>query len=70
MLTRAARYNLAALGSATVGYLVLVIAANLENWQFYALRSLVTGQTVQSEIVAHPAGRWVVPALPAVFVGG
>jgi hypothetical protein len=46
----------------------LVIAANLENWQFYSIRTFVTGKSVMSEIVIHPADRWVVPVLLVVFI--
>jgi hypothetical protein len=66
----AVRYSLAALGGALAGYLSLTVMANLETWQFYTLRSLVTGRTVMSEIVEQPIDRWVVPVLLVVSVGG
>ncbi len=60
----------AALVGASVGFLCLTIAANLGEWSFYTLRSLVTGRTAMSEIVYHPADTFVVPLLLVVFVGG
>jgi len=70
LMGRAVRYILAVVGGAIAGYVALTIAANLEDWQFYSLRSLVTGRSAMSEIVDHPADRWVIPLLLAVFVGG
>lgn len=58
------------LGGAILGYVLLTILANLEPWQFYTIRSLVTGKTVMSEIVAHPADRWVQVALFLGFIFG
>ncbi len=69
-VTRAFRLTRAGTGGTVAGYFVLTVAANLETWQFYRLRSWVTGRVVMSEIVAHPADRWVVPVLLALFVGG
>jgi hypothetical protein len=65
-----ARYVLAGLAGAVAGYMGLTVWANLERWQFYSVRSLVTGRSAMSEIVAHPADRWVVIALFAAFIGG
>mgnify|MGYP001096357271 CR=1 FL=1 len=59
-----------AVAGAATGYLTLFVLANLEDWQFYTIRSLVTGRRVMSEIVAHPADRWVGPALFVGFMGG
>lgn len=67
-MNRIFRYILAALVGAVGGYLCLIVAANLEDWQFYTIRSFVTGQSVMSQIVEHPADRWVVPVLSVVFV--
>jgi hypothetical protein len=64
----ALRYLLSAFAGVIVGYMCLTLAANLEDWQFYTIRSLVTGKLVMSEIVAHPADRWVVPVLLAASV--
>ena len=64
----ALRYFLAALAGAAVGYLGLFILANVEDWQYYTIRSLATGKTVMSEIVEHPADRWVAPVLFATFI--
>jgi len=61
------RYTLAFLAGVAGGYACLTIAANLEDWQFYTIRSFVTGKTVMSEIVAHPADRWIAPMLLVVF---
>jgi hypothetical protein len=66
----AVRYILAALTGAAVGCFVLVVAANMEGRPFYTLRALVTSRTAMREILAHPADRWVLPALLAVFVTG
>ena len=62
------RYILAALAGAAAGYACMTIAANLEDWQFYTIRSLVIGRSAMSEIVAHPADKWIVPVLLVVFV--
>jgi hypothetical protein len=62
------RYLLAALAGAAVGYLCLVVVANLESIQFYTIRSLVTGKGSGLEIISHPADRLVVPVLFVVFV--
>lgn len=53
-----------------LGYLCLTALANCENFQFYTIRSIVTGRRAMSEIVDHPADRFVVPILFAVFVVG
>ena len=66
----AVRYTLAATCGAAAGYFALTVAANLEGRQFYSLRSLATGRSAMSEIVAHPADRWVVPVLLALSIGG
>jgi hypothetical protein len=47
------------LAGALNGYGVLTILANLEDWQFYTLRSFVTGETAMSEITQHPADWWL-----------
>jgi hypothetical protein len=57
-------------GGAFLGYVCLTIFANLEGWQFYTIRSLVTGETAMSRIIEHPADRWVVRSLFFVFVLG
>jgi hypothetical protein len=55
---------------AFLGYLCLSIFANLEGWQFYTVRSLVTGETSMQGITEHPADRWVVLSLFVGFVFG
>jgi hypothetical protein len=62
------RYFLAAFVGGAVGYLGLFILANVEDWQFYTIRSLVTGKIVMSEIVEHPADGWVAPVLFVTFI--
>jgi hypothetical protein len=56
---------LAALAGSAVGYACLSVIANLEDRPFYALRSFVTQRSAMSEIVTHPADRWIVPVLLA-----
>jgi hypothetical protein len=53
---------------AVIDYLCLTVVANLEDWQFYTLRSFVTGRLAMVEIVDHPADRWIVPILLTAFV--
>jgi hypothetical protein len=48
---------------AAFSYFILVVIANLEDWQFYTLRSFITGKEAMSEIVAHPADKWVMLGL-------
>ena len=62
------RYAFSALAGAFAGYMLLVVLANLEDFQFYTLRSAVTGRTAMSQIVEHPADRWIAPALFVVFL--
>ena len=66
----ASQYALSALAGAAVGYFCCVFAANLEDWQFYSIRSFVTGRTAMSEIVAHPADGWVFDVIWTLFVAG
>ncbi|WP_020476093.1 hypothetical protein [Zavarzinella formosa] len=68
-MVRATQHALAILGGAVIGYAVLVAVANLESTSFYTIRSFVTGRQSLSEIIDHPADRWVAPVLMAVFVG-
>jgi hypothetical protein len=49
------------------GFTAYFIAGNLEDWAFYAIRSRVTGKSVMSEIVDHPADKWVIPLLLILF---
>jgi len=42
----------------------------MEAWQFYTIRSTLTGETAMSRIVAHPADRWIVLGLFTSFVFG
>jgi hypothetical protein len=65
-----ARFTLSAIAGAAVGYFCLAIAANAEDWQFYTLRSYITGRTAMSEIVHHPTDRWVMAVLLAVSILG
>lgn len=57
-------------GGAFVGYVFLMVLANLEDWQFYTIRSFVTGETAMSKITEHPADRWVMLGLVFSFVLG
>ena len=53
---------------AACGYVALTVFANLEDWQFYSIRSFVTGKESMSEIVQHPLDQWVMPFLLIAFV--
>lgn len=44
---------------ASFGVVGWIIGANLEDWQFHTIRSWITGETVMSEIIQHPADIWV-----------
>jgi hypothetical protein len=57
-------------GGAFVGYILLTILANMESWQFYTIRSTLTGETAMSQITQHPADRWIVFGLFASLVFG
>ena len=57
-------------GGAFVGYVLLTILANMEDWQFYTIRSTITGETAMSQIVQHPADRWISLSLFIIFVFG
>jgi hypothetical protein len=57
----------AALLGVLAGYVCLTILANMENFQFYTIRSFVTGEEHMSQIVQHPADEWVAPVLLLVF---
>jgi len=57
-------------GGAFAGYILLAILANMESWQFYTIRSTLTGETVMSQIAQHPADRWIVFGLFVSFVFG
>ncbi len=61
------RYFLAGLAGACCGYFACTFAANLEKFQFLAIRQWVTGKTSVSEITNHPADKWIVPALVSFF---
>jgi len=69
-MAAALRYTVWTIAGVVAGFLGLILLANWEGFQFYTIRSLVTGKTAMSEIVSHPADRWVVPVLYAVFLGG
>ena len=62
------RYLAAGLTGGAIAYVYLVVAANLEDFQFYAIRSLVTGKSAMSEIVDHLVDRWIVPLLMVATV--
>jgi hypothetical protein len=65
---RAVRAALAGAAGGICGYLACAVAANLEAYQFYTVRRWVTGESVMSSIVQHPADRWVTPAIVILFV--
>ncbi len=67
---RSWRTILYGLGGAFLGYVGLTILANLEDWQFYTIRSFVTGEIAMSEITQHPADRWVMFSLIFGFILG
>lgn len=50
-----------------IGYVCFWIAANVEDWSFYTIRRLVTGETAMSKITQHPADKWIMPALLFLF---
>jgi len=50
-MSRGVWISAAGFTGAAVGYLFLTVAANLEDWQFYTLRWVVTGRSAMSEIV-------------------
>lgn len=58
------------LGGALIGYVVLVVLANLEDRPFYSLRRLVTGEDAMSRIVVHPANWWLDIVLASFFLLG
>lgn len=64
------RYFVGGFAGAAAGSLCLTVVAHLEEWQFYTVRALVTGRSAMSQIVAHPADRWVVLAHFGVFILG
>ena len=67
---RAWRTVVFGMAGSVIGYILLTILANLEQWQFYTIRSFVTGRTAMSEIVEHPADGWVQLILLLVFTFG
>jgi hypothetical protein len=62
------RYRWAAYAGAAVGIVCYIIAGNLEDWPFYAIRSRITGSSAMSQIVEHPADAWVTRLLLVAFV--
>jgi hypothetical protein len=68
-MVKVLRYLLSALAGAFVGYVCLALFANLESFQFYTIRSFVTGQSAMSEIMEHPADQWVGLVIWVVFLG-
>jgi hypothetical protein len=58
---------LAVLMGAGCGELAFRFAGSLENFPFYTLRHWVTGKSVMSEIVYHPADNWIIPAVEVFF---
>jgi hypothetical protein len=57
-------------GGAFAGYAALTILANLEPWDFYTIRSALTGETAMSRIIEHPADRWIILGLFISFIFG
>ena len=57
-------------GGAFAGYVLLIVLANMEDWQFYTIRSTITGETAMSQIVQHRADRWIFLLLHILFVLG
>lgn len=58
------------IGGAFIGYVALTIFANMEDFQFYSIRSTLTGESAMSEITAHPADSWIFLGLFITFVFG
>jgi hypothetical protein len=69
-MTRAVRCILAGVIGVFVGYSACTVAGNLEEYPFFTIRQWVTGKTVMSEIVHHPASKWIIPILVSFFVLG
>ena len=67
-MNNAGRYVVSALVGALGGYLACNIAANLEEFQFYAVRRWATGKSAMADIVHHPADAWIIPAIAALFI--
>src|SRR5262249_50230051 len=61
-------YAVAAAVGSCIGYTACATAANLEDFQFYTIRSWATGKEAMSEIVEHPADRWIIIGLVSLFV--
>ena len=57
-------------GGALIAYVLLTILANMESWQFYTIRCVLTGETSISRITTHWADDWIVGALFVAFIGG
>ena len=57
-------------GGAFFGFMFLTILANMESWQFYTIRSTLTGETAMSQITQHPVDRWIVFGLFVSFIFG
>ena len=57
-------------GGAFGGYVILVVLANMESWQFYTIRSTFTGETAMANITMHPADPWIKLAIFATCIGG
>lgn len=57
-------------GGAFLGFMFLTILANMESWQFYTIRSTLTGETAMSQITQHPVDRWIVFGLFVSFIFG
>jgi hypothetical protein len=70
IVRRALRHTAYGFGGAFVGYVLLVIFANLESWQFYTIRSAITGESAMSRITMHPADPWIKLGLFVAFIGG
>ena len=69
-MCNAARYFFFGLTGACIGYLLWTTAANIEDFEFYAIRRWVSNKSVMSEIVLHPADKWIGIGLAGILILG
>lgn len=62
------RYLIAAFLGGIVGFGGFILAGNMENFGFFRIRQWITGKTVMSEIIHHPADQWIIPVLELLFI--
>jgi hypothetical protein len=62
-MLRSFKFLLMSVVGAFSGYGVCTIIANCEDYQFYTVRKLVTGKSAMSQIMEHPADKWITPGI-------